>query len=372
MPGMISKRKFKIRTIALLLCIIICGLLFRFSRPSYDVIVLETLGGQINDPKAINNVGQVVGGLDVGVHGRKHAFIWSESEGIRDLGTLGGLESDALDINDKGEVVGTAMDPNGVYNGFLWTAESGMTNLGTFGGIGCSLCGINNRGQIIGRYRLPGMRNFGFVREADGSVIKLPMLSARSCFPQDINDKGQVVGSYIINGKSHAFYWDGESGVNFIAGKVGPSSEALEINKKGQVVGTIFEPKINDLVGFTWSKEDGLVKMTVSDVESSGDNINDSGEIAGIAETKGFMFIRAKRYNYLMTNRGSVVNLDKFVTIENKRLYIRDLNEDGWLVGHLDCDKVSPETHKINHIGFVLKPKGFYKWMRQNKQENEK
>ncbi len=372
MLGMISNRKFKIRTIALLLCIIICGLLFRFSRPSYDVIVLETLGGQINDPKAINNVGQVVGGLDVGVHGRKHAFIWSESEGIRDLGTLGGLESDALDINDNGEVVGTAMDPNGIYNGFLWTAESGMTNLGTFGGVGCSIYGINNSGQMIGRYRLLGMSNYGFVREADGSLFGLPMLSARSCFPNDINDKGQVVGSYIINGKSHAFYWDGESGVNFIAGKVGPSSEALGINDKGQVVGTIFEPKINDLVGFTWSKADGLVKMTLSNVESSGNIINDSGEIAGIAETKGFMFIQPKRYNYLMTSSGSIANLDKFVTTDNNGFYIRDLNENGWLVGHLDCAKISPITNKTNHIGFVLKPKGLYKRIRQNKQGNYK
>jgi uncharacterized membrane protein len=38
---------------------------------------------------------------------------------MRDLGTLGGLESIAHDINDKGQVVGRSFLSNGQIHGFI-------------------------------------------------------------------------------------------------------------------------------------------------------------------------------------------------------------------------------------------------------------
>ena len=49
------------------------------------------------------------------------------------LGTLGGTETGALDINDSGQVVGSALTAGGTYHAFLWQ-DGTMTDLGTFGG----------------------------------------------------------------------------------------------------------------------------------------------------------------------------------------------------------------------------------------------
>jgi len=92
------------------------------------------------------------------------AVLWRNGE-ITDLGTFGGNESGATGINNRGQIVGVALntipDPYslvdlnlGSTNGtqsraFLW--EKGqMRDLGTLGGSDAWATGINQRGQIIG------------------------------------------------------------------------------------------------------------------------------------------------------------------------------------------------------------------------------
>ncbi len=124
---------------------------------------LGNLGGYAwNTPMALNNHGQIVGFSDLsgdqhGANPNFHAFLWTQSRGIQDLGTLpGDAISEALGINDQGQVVGVSYGA-GFANprAFLW--QNGvMTDLNTLIPSGSSLYlqaaqEINDLGEIVGQ-----------------------------------------------------------------------------------------------------------------------------------------------------------------------------------------------------------------------------
>ena len=104
----------------------------------------------------LNDKGQVVGvswTLPNGVNPAiKHAFLWEESTGMTDLGTLGGNESWATSINENGDIVGTSFTVGSDLDsqvGFLWQDGIGMQDLSTLAGINVgSAEGIADNGYI--------------------------------------------------------------------------------------------------------------------------------------------------------------------------------------------------------------------------------
>ena len=64
----------------------------------------------------------------------RHAVLWDPVTGKTDLGTLGGDESDAWAVNERGQVTGAAATASGERHAFLWDPVTGMTDLGTLGG----------------------------------------------------------------------------------------------------------------------------------------------------------------------------------------------------------------------------------------------
>ena len=126
------------------------------------VMDLGTLGGPCSIASAIDEGGvHVAGSADVAsaaeCSSQLHAFLWRAGEMI-DLGTLGGPRSNSSDVNKNGVVVGNADTDNCVEGpfglecetrGFRWHRGT-MEDLGTLGGANSFANAVNNRGVIVG------------------------------------------------------------------------------------------------------------------------------------------------------------------------------------------------------------------------------
>jgi len=164
-----------------------------------NILDLGNLGDSIDDSwaTAINDKGEITGMSDLG-NSTSHAFLWTQNDGMKDLGTLGGAYSRAGGINNATEIVGFANLPSGPRRAFLWTRTTGMKDLGTLGGTSSSATKINNRGQVVGEATLPDETSSAFLWSKTGGMLDL-----RKHVPakwvlltgQDINDAGQIVAT---------------------------------------------------------------------------------------------------------------------------------------------------------------------------------
>jgi probable HAF family extracellular repeat protein len=79
-----------------------------------------------------------------------HAFRWTPTGGLQDLGLTTGSESIAIAISADGSViVGEARDASGFWRAFRWTASTGMQDIGTLGGPESAAFGVNTDGSVI-------------------------------------------------------------------------------------------------------------------------------------------------------------------------------------------------------------------------------
>ena len=259
-------------------------------------------GGSVAESLGINDSGEVVGWSDNAAGDRK-AFFYDGS--LTDLGTVGGRsDSQAHAVNASSEVVGTVLDygsPPARRLAFIYlpapayTLGAGMTSLGTLGGLQSVATDINDSGQAVGGAQDgngPNLRNMRPFRWANGVMTDLGTLGGESESTlhraEAINSSGDVVGlSYTAGGAAHAFLYDGSmNDLGVLTG--GDTSWAFDINDDDEIVGTsnvtggdyhafIYQDStmtdLNDLIdtNSTWT----LIRAT---------GINDDGEIVGWGE----------------------------------------------------------------------------------------
>jgi len=118
--------------------------------------------------------------------------------GVIDLETLGGNQSYAYGINNKGTVVGYSYIDGYNRHAFQWDGNptDPMQDIGSVtSGITFSLAnGINDNGQIIGDGSVSSDNRMHALMYSNGSVIDLAPGTFYNCYASSINASGQVAG----------------------------------------------------------------------------------------------------------------------------------------------------------------------------------
>jgi probable HAF family extracellular repeat protein len=262
---------------------------------------------------AVNLSGQVVG--DAG----HHAFFWSATTGIIDLGGLpGGTVSHATAINDEGQVVGWAETASGSQRAFSWTRRGGMVDLGTLGGVASSASAINDEGQVVGWADTTSGQD-AFSWTLSGGMVDVGSLGgAAQAFGVDAN--GQVAANSLVAGVTSPFgngpvpfLWSLSGGMStpFAAG--GGVDLGIALNATGEIVG---QESFHGFpsVTFSWTSTGGEVRYQ-NPFSSGGvilpegpSSVNQFSEIAGQANTPAGSY-HAVVWNLLTTPRVSTPHL---------------------------------------------------------------
>lgn len=212
--------------------------------PLYTLVPITAPGGGATRAWALNNHGVVVGEAETGEN-EVNAFVWSQAEGLRILGTLGGSNSRALDINDQGQVVGESETAAGVMRAFTWTAATGLRALpATTSAVHSTAIAVNERGQVVGMIEDEDGQHAAWW--SDDAVHLLPRLPGAGSFQAlDVNAAGDVVGQIQTGAEEafvgHAFYFpsalEARNLTDFRLVSAFAGSAAVALNDHGEAAG---------------------------------------------------------------------------------------------------------------------------------------
>lgn len=232
-----------------LLCFSVLSSISYAALPTYKLIDLGLQESDQSEALAVNDNGQVAGAY--WLFGKKHYFIWTEEGGVNliDLPETATIVA----LNNRGQIAGNYQDVTAKERGYFWDPRYGMCDIGTLGGSFTHICDMNDLGQVVG--------------ESESSLISL------------VDGKNEV----------HAFLWQCCCMTDLGAlmgdlGLVGDRSKATRINNKEQIIGMSIYPiahkgkiKRSEKRAVVW--ENGKIEEFNSTFDGEIDliSINDSG-----------------------------------------------------------------------------------------------
>ena len=240
------------------------------------------VAGTYVTPAAINDRRQIVGTISNGAVGPAQAFVWEPDLGMRTLGFLPGHDTaNANDINDAGQVVGSSGNfETGAQLSFIWDERDGIRELDvSLGGDRHSASGINRSGEVVGASSIGGDDSIehAFFLDQHGDVVDLgtvsdvnPATSATA-----LNDLGTVAGADSGPALSQAFIWDESRGLQPLNQPDDTSVLPHAINNELEIVGVMLPP--DRTRAFRWTAREGL-----QDLGSIGGSDSDAAEALDI------------------------------------------------------------------------------------------
>jgi probable HAF family extracellular repeat protein len=273
-----------------------------------------------------------------------HAVLWRGDGQVVDLGNSLGYESSADALNDQGLVVGNATNktpdsfsflelffgpvPNATQlRAVLWQ-KGVMQELGTLGGPDSQATAVNERGQIMGisytnatpnpTTNIPTVHPFLW---ENGKMTDLGSLGGTFGGPNWLNNRGQVVGASNLTGDpgcdgsatdgscvQHAFLWD-HGTLTDLGTLGGSSSMAFWLNNAGEAVGGASTAGDASFHATLWKNLQITDLGTLNgDCFSIANAINSSGQIIGQSISCDGTVIRA-----VVWINGSIIDLNTFV-----------------------------------------------------------
>ncbi len=314
---------------------------------------LGALAGEFNSSAAlwINSNGLIAGYSQNGeidpVSGlaELRAVVWDNGQ-ITNLGTLGGNESFAAAVNDRGQVVGVATNeipdpfsflyvftptplPNGTQTrAVLWDGDV-PHDLGTLGGPDAGPALVNQRGQVAGYSYTNSIPNADdgiptldpFLWDPKTGMQDLGNFGDQAASINGLNNRGEVVGGLWLPGNQqiHPFLWDGKKLIDLVAPPFGggANGEASWVNDAGEVVGLAGIPApcppgslISQMQHAFWWRNGVMTDLgaPAQAPSSEADFINSKSQIVGISWPCDFSFFSA-----ILWENGSMFDLNSLI-----------------------------------------------------------
>jgi probable HAF family extracellular repeat protein len=238
-----------------------------------------TLGA--GQARAINTFDVVVGARQfTGDEEDFVAALWAPGVPVRSLGTLGGCTGVALDLNDKGTIVGLSQTPTGTEHATLWqVAKSAVTSVPTVDASGRpeaaapltrlvtttdiaagSAKRINATGQVMIVGPIPPSPVRTLVWSKRDGLTDLRGFGSDPAFFQTrgvaINNLGEVTGIQCCGFEDffQPFIWSMSDGLRLLSETATENDPGLDINDSSEIVGGD-----RSFVAFRWSPSAGFI-----------------------------------------------------------------------------------------------------------------